>query len=353
MKIFVINPGSTSTKIAVFENDNCVMEKVVRHNPEELKAFSTASSQFEYRIKTINEIIDQEGINLSEIDAFVGRGGCLRPLSGGTYIINEQMIEDLKSSKYGDHASNLGAMIALNLAQKYGKPSYIVNPVVVDELMDEARYTGVPEIKRRTTFHALNQKAIAMRAAEEMGINYVDGNFIVAHLGGGISVGAHKNGRIVDVNNALSEGPFSPERAGSVPTLDLVELCFSGKYTKEEIKKLLVGKGGLVAYTGTSDCRDVEKMAADKPEYRKLISAMAYNIAKEICACAAALNGKIDRIAITGGVAYWSLLVEEIKKRVSFLGEVVVYPGEDELKALAEGVLRVFQGKEQAMTYSA
>ncbi len=353
MKMFVINPGSTSTKVGVFEGDKCAFEKVIRHDPEDIKGFPTAASQFEYRLKTISGIIADEGIDLKSIDAFVGRGGVLRPLDGGTYIVDEQMIDDLRTSKYGDHASNLGAMIASKLAAQYGKQAYIVNPVVVDELMDEARFTGNPDIKRRTVFHALNQKAVAMRTAIELGIPYEEGNFIIAHLGGGISVGAHKNGRIVEVNNALEEGPFSPERTGNLPSFELVELCFSGQYTKEQMKKLLVGNGGLVAYTGTSDCRELEKKAKEDVEFKKIVDAMAYKIAREICASAAALNGKVDRIAITGGLAYWPYIVQEIKNRVSFLGPVAVYPGEDELTALAEGVLRVVEGKEKALTYGA
>ncbi|NTV88940.1 MAG: butyrate kinase [Clostridiales bacterium] len=351
MKLFVINPGSTSTKVAVFSNEESEFEKVIRHDPEELKAFPTAASQFEYRSKTIGDIIAQEGIDLKEIDAYAGRGGVMRPLQGGTYAIDEYMLEDLKTSKYGDHASNLGALIAFKLASQFGKKAYIVNPVVVDELMDEARLTGIPEISRKTTFHALNQKAVALRMANENGLVYEDVNFIIAHLGGGISVGAHLKGKIVDVNNALSEGPFTPERAGNIPTLDLVDLCYSGQYTKEQMKKKLVGGGGMVAMTGTSDCRALEDRAKVDEDFRRTVDSMAYKIAREICASAAALNGKVDRIAITGGVAYWPYLVQEIKKRVSFLGPVVVYPGEDELPALAEGVLRVERGIEQVKVY--
>lgn len=351
IKIFVVNPGSTSTKVALFDGNSCLFDKTIRHNPDEIKAFTTAASQFDYRYATIMEIIGKEGIDPGTMDAFVGRGGILRPLKGGTYIVCEEMLENLKSSRYGDHASNLGAIIAARLAGQYGKTAYVVNPVVVDELMDEARLTGLPDIKRKSVFHALNQKAIAMRAAAEMGIEYGNGRFIVAHLGGGISVGAHDRGQVIDVSNGLEEGPMTPERAGALPTLQLVELCFSGRYTKDQIKKMLVGNGGLIAYTGTSDCRKLEEQAVKDENVRKTVDAMAYGISREICACAAALRGNMDSIIITGGLAYWPYVVDEIKKRVSFLGKILVYPGEDEMAALAEGVIRVLEGREQAYTY--
>lgn len=362
-RIFVINPGSTSTKVALFIGCECRFTKVVRHDPNEISRFSTAASQFSYRYDTVKEIADEACSQLNEgydvkqeglesIDAFAGRGGLLKPLQGGTYNIGTAMLEDLESSRYGDHASNLGAMIAAKLGKEFGKPAYVVNPVVVDELMDEARLTGLPEIKRRSVFHALNQKAAAMHAAEEASIDYNKGRFIVAHLGGGISVGAHEFGRVIDVNNGLEEGPFSPERAGNLPVLQLVELCFSGKYSKEEMKKLMVGKGGLAAHTGTTDCKRLESEAENGDAAVKLVfDTMLYRIAREICASAAALCGKIDRIVITGGLAYGKYTVDEISRRVSFLAPISVYPGEDEMTALAEGVLRVLEGKEAALDY--
>ena len=233
----------------------------------------------------------------------------------------------------------------------YKKKAYVVDPPVVDELMDEARYTGLPEISRISIFHALNQKATAIYAANEAGMEYNKGRFIVAHLGGGISVGAHELGRVVEVSNAFEEGPFSPERAGNLPTEQLVELCFSGRYTKAEIKKLLVGKGGLMAFTGTTDFRKLEELMEKDCEIKKLINAFAYHISREICACAASLNGKIDRIIITGGLAASKYLIEEIRRRVSFLGDIFVFPGEREMVALSEGVIRVLEGKEEAKQY--
>lgn len=261
------------------------------------------------------------------------------------------MLEDLKNLRYGDHVCNLGAMIAARLAEMYGKPSYIVNPPVVDELMNEARVTGLPAIVRRSAFHALNQKASALRAAKESGIEYDKGNFIVAHLGGGVSVGAHEHGRVVDVNDALEEGPFSPERAGSLPTRQLVDLCFSGCHTKVEIMRMLVGGGGLTAYFGTTDLKKLEEESKRDKNVREILDAMIYRFSREICACAAALRGNINRVVLTGGLAHSGLVVKGISDRVSFLGPIVVYPGEDEMAALAEGVVRVLDGKEIAYDY--
>lgn len=351
LNFFIINPGSTSTKAAIFNGGKCIADKVVRHAPEELKHFSTTISQLEYRLEAVRQIISELKTDMSDIDAFVGRGGLLKPLASGTYIINDKMLDDLTNARYGNHASNLGAIIAARLADECGKPAFTANPVVVDELMEEARITGLPFIKRRSVFHALNQKAAAVSAAAEAGIEYSKGRFIVAHLGGGISVGAHKMGRVVDVNNALEEGPFSPERAGSLPVMELVGMCFSGRYTKEEINMMLVGKGGLFAYTGTTDVRKIEEMAQKDANTKLVLDSMIYRISREICASAAALGGKVDRIVITGGLAYSKYVVKELEKRVSFLGKITVLPGEDEMAALAESVLRVYEGKEAALVY--
>lgn len=351
LEIFVINPGSTSTKIAVYNAEKCEIVKTIHHQPSDFKAFPTTTSQFEHRYRLIMEIVKQENINLNEIDAFVGRGGILRPIKGGTYIIGKEMLQDLNASKYGFHACNFGAMIANKLAEQYDKPAYVVDPPVVDEIMDEARLSGLPEIHRKIVFHALNQKSSAIYAASEAGIEYNKGRFIVAHLGGGISVGAHEFGRVLDVNNGMEEGSFSPERAGGLPTEQLVELCFSGRYTKNEIMKLLVGSGGLMAYTGTTDLLKLEALEETNVEIRKVLNAMIYQISREICASAAALNGKVDMIIITGGLAKSTLIVEGIRKRVSFLGIISVVPGEREMAAMAEGVIRVLEGKEEPKKY--
>ncbi len=351
MVVFIINPGSTSTKVALFKDEQCCFSKTIRHDSCELDEFPTAVSQMGYRFEIVRKIICEDCPEVAEADAFVGRGGLIRPLDGGTYIVSPKMLEELNASKYGDHASNLGALIASALANEYGKEAYIANPPVVDELMDEARLTGLPEIRRTSVFHALNQKAVARSAAEESGMIYENARFIVAHLGGGISIGVHDRGRVVDVSNAIEEGPFSPERAGNLPSGQLVDLCFSGKFTKKEIKRKLVGKGGFVAYAGTSDFLVLVKEYEEDATIRLLLDAFVYRVSREICAGAAALYGNIDRILITGGLAHNYFIVEKIKERISFLGPVSVFPGEDEMAALADASIRVLDGREKALIY--
>ncbi|MBC7194519.1 MAG: butyrate kinase, partial [Caldisericia bacterium] len=287
------------------------------------------------------------------ISCIVGRGGLIKPVESGTYIINEKMIEDLKEAKRGEHASNLGAIIAYEIAKELKIPAYIVDPVVVDEMDDVARISGLKGIERKSIFHALNQKAVARRAAKDLGKKYEDVNLIVVHLGGGISVGAHRKGRVVDVNNALNgDGPFAPERAGGLPTQDLVDLCFSGKYTFDEMKKKLAGEGGLVSHLGTNDAREVEKRIENGDSYARLVyEAMAYQVSRTIGEMAAVLKGEIDAIVITGGIAYSKMLVDWIRERVSFLGKILVYPGEDEMEALALGALRVLRKEEEPKIY--
>jgi butyrate kinase len=352
-RLLTINPGSTSTKIAVFDNEKLVFEKTLRHSSEEIGKYKKISDQFEFRKTVIEEALKEGGIKVSELNAVVGRGGLLRPIEGGTYIVNNDMINDLNVGVLGEHASNLGGIIAKQIGDEVGIPSYIVDPVVVDELDDVARVSGIPEIERKSIFHALNQKAIARRAAKELGKDYKDCNFIVAHMGGGVSVGVHEKGRVIDVANALDgEGPFSPERSGTLPVGDLVKMCFSGKYTQDEIKKKIKGNGGIVAYLNTNDVRDVEKSINDGNEKSKLIhDAMVYQISKEIGSCAAVLKGKVDAILLTGGIAYSNLITNNIKERVNFISDVKVYPGEDEMIALAQGGLRVLNGEEEAKVY--
>ena len=352
-RLLVINPGSTSTKIAVFDNEKPVLEQTIRHASEEIEKYDTIIDQFEFRKTVILDTLNENGINITKFSAVIGRGGLLRPMEGGTYKVNEQMLGDLREAARGQHASNLGAMIANEIAKQLNIPAFIVDPVVVDELEPVARISGMPEIERISIFHALNQKAVARRAARDLGKPYEEVNLIVAHLGGGISVGAHKMGRVVDVNNALDgEGPFSPERAGGLPVGSLIKMCFSGKYTIDEMKKKIVGKGGLVAYLGTNDGREVQKMIEGGDKNAELIyQAMGYQVAKEIGACAAVLEGKVDAVCLTGGLAYNSNLTGFISERVSFIGDVRVYPGEDEMIALAEGGLRVLRGEEEAKAY--
>lgn len=352
-RMLVINPGSTSTKIAVFEDTKPVFEETLRHSSEEIAKYKTIFEQYDFRKEVILKAVKKAGIDIKTLNAVVGRGGLLKPIEGGTYKVNDVMLEDLKVGVMGQHASNLGGIIAHEIAKSINVPAYIVDPVVVDEMDPVARISGLPGIERKSIVHALNQKAVAKRYSKDKKVKYDDLNLIVSHMGGGISVGAHKKGRIVDVNNALDgEGPFSPERSGSLPVGDLVKLCYSGKYTLEEVKKMINGKGGFVAYLGTNDARDVEKMMNEgNCEAELVFKAMAYQVSKEIGSCAAILGGKVDAIILTGGLAYGKTFVEWIKERVSFIAPIVVYPGEDELLALAEGGLRVLTGEEMPKEY--
>lgn len=353
LRLLVINPGSTSTKIGVFDNERMVFEEVIRHSSEELSPFPTIFSQYQFRKDIILETLNRKDINLTKLNAVVGRGGLLHPIPSGTYEVSDRMIEDLRMGLFGQHASSLGGILAREIASQLNIPSYIVDPVVVDELEDKARVSGLPDIERVSIFHALNQKAVARKAAKDLGKPYGELNLIVVHLGGGISVGAHKKGRVVDVNNALNgDGPFSPERAGGLPVEGLLDLCYSGRYTLEEMKKKVVGKGGLVAYLKTNDAREVERMIEAGDEHAQLIyDAMAYQIAKEIGGCAAVLGGKVDAIIITGGIAHSKMLTGWVIERVGFIAPIIVYPGEDEMTALAEGGLRVLRGEEAAKQY--
>lgn len=349
-KLLIINPGSTSTKIGVYEDEKAILVETLRHSSEEIAKYEHIYDQFQFRKNVILDVLKEKDIDIKTLNAIVGRGGLLKPIEGGTYAVNDKMLEDLKVGIQGQHASNLGGIIANEIAKELNVPAFIVDPVVVDEMEDIARVSGMPEIERKSIFHALNQKAVAKRYAKEKGKKYEDTNVIVAHMGGGVSVGAHKAGRIVDVNNALDgEGPFSPERSGGVPVGDLVKLCFSGKYTLDEIKKKINGKGGFVAYLNTNDAREVQ--GSTDPKASLVYDAMGYQVAKEIGKCAAVLCGKVEAIILTGGIAYSNRMVDYIKERVEFIAPVVVYPGEDELLALAEGALRVLTGEEPAKEY--
>lgn len=352
-KLLTINPGSTSTKIAVFENEKLIFEETLRHNVDELCAFDKIFDQYEFRKDIIIKALEKNQVDISSLDGVVGRGGLLKPIEGGTYEVNDKMLEDLKIGVQGEHASNLGGILAYEIAKGVSCKSFIVDPVVVDELQDVARISGLKEIERKSIFHALNQMAVSRRYAKSISKRYEDLNLIVAHLGGGISVGAHKNGRVIDVANALDgEGPFSPERTGGLPVGDLIKLCYAGKYTHAEVKKMIKGNGGLVSYLGTNDAREVVERIDNGDEYAKLIyNAMAYQVAKEIGASSAVLKGKVDAIILTGGIAYDKKFTSWIEEMVSFIADVIIYPGEDELEALAEGGLRVLRGEEQAKIY--
>ncbi len=351
-RILVLNPGSTSTKISVFENEEERFTEVLRHPESDLKDLTSLEDQLVYRRKVIEESLKDWPLN--SFTAIVGRGGLVKPLASGTYSINETMLNDLKLPQAARHPSSLGAILAHELAAKAGNiPNFIVDPVVVDEMEPIAKISGWPEFQRISIFHALNQKAVARQCAHELGMKYEDARLVVAHLGGGISVGAHRYGQVVDVNNALDGGgPFSPERAGTLPTSQLVKLCFSKKMTEDEVMRMLQKKGGLSAHLGSSDLRECEKSAlsGDGTSYL-VIAAMAYQIAKEIGSMVAALEGRVDAIALTGGLVYSVRFAADIKNQVEALAPVYLYPGEKEMDALALGALRVLRGEEKAKTY--
>ena len=353
-KILTINPGSTSTKIAVYRNAKSIFLKNIKHTSENLKDFDKITDQFHFRKDVILKELKEADIDINQISAIVGRGGLVRPIESGVYEVNDSMISDLKESPLGEHASNLGGLIASDIAESLPNArAFIADPVVVDEMEDVARITGHPEFKRHSIFHALNQKAVAYKAASDMKKPYKALNLILAHLGGGISVGIHKKGRVVDVNNALDgDGPMSPERTGSLPVGPLYKMAFSGKYTLEEMKRKNYGQGGLVAYLGTNDGAEVEKRIKQGDQQAKFIyDVMIYQIAKEIGSGATVLEGDVDAIVITGGLAYDKYLIDELKRKTSFIAPMRVYPGEDEMKALAEGAQRVLKGEENAKNY--
>ena len=349
MKILVINPGSSSTKIAIFENLNPIFLKNIKHSLTEISKFDSIAEQFNFRKDLILNQLKQEAISINDFDAIIGRGGFIKPVKSGIIETNESMLKTLKSGSLGEHASNLGGILADYISKMSNKEikSFILDPVVVDEMENLARYSGIPEIPRLSIFHALNQKAVIRRYSQERGMNIENLNIIVAHIGGGISLGAHKNGRAIDVNNGLDgEGPFSTDRSGGVPVGQLINLAFSGKYTQKELNLKIKGKGGLTAYLGNTDGIEIEKMInrADK-KAEEVYQAMAYQISKEIGALATVLKGKVDAIILTGGFAYSNMLINWIKARVEFISEIVVYPGEDEMKALAEGAYYALNNK--------
>lgn len=344
--ILAVNPGSTSTKVAIFEGDNNLVQKDLSHSTSELDKFDKITDQFEYRKDIIVRWYQDQGYKLEDLKAVVGRGGLLKPMPSGTYKVTDALVEDLKIGVQGEHASNLGGLIARAVAELNDVESYIVDPVAVDEFDDIARISGMPEIKRKSLLHALNVKAIAHRVANEKDTTVDKLNMVIAHLGGGISVVPLREGKMVDANNANEMGPFSPERAGGLPSGDLAKLCYSGKYTFKELKTKMRGKGGMVAYLGTNDVREALKMIEDgNKEAELILDAMAYQISKEIGAMATVLKGNVDAIVLTGGVAYAKYITDRITERVGFIAEVIIKPGEDEMIALNEGVIRVEKGE--------
>lgn len=353
-RILTINPGSTSTKIALYDDEELIFKEELTHEASKLEEYKTTSDQLPYRTEMVIEALKKHNIELSSIDAFSGRGGGLVSVKGGTYNVNDLLLEHARIGYTVQHASILGAQIAYNLAQKFGKRSFVVNPITVDEKEEVTRISGIKGVYNVSMFHALNQKEVAYRYAKSINKRYDELNLIVAHMGGGISVGAHKKGRIVDVNNAAEgDGPFSPTRSGSVTLMPIVEMCYSGKYTEKEMKELITKKGGLVSLLGTSDARDVDAMIEKGDKEAKLVyDAMIYQVAKAIGTYSVILKGKVDAIILTGGIARDEYVVEGLKDYVSYLGKIVVMPGEKEMDALANGALRVLRGEEEALEYT-
>ncbi|WP_213372276.1 butyrate kinase [Mesobacillus boroniphilus] len=352
MRILAINPGSTSTKLAVYEDEKLLFEETIRHADAEIIKLPDLADQLPYRLESILGALRMNDFKPSELDAVVGRGGMLKPMDSGTYIVDEHLLDDARSGKHGNHASNLGSIIAAEIAGTHQIPAFIVDPVCVDELIVEARISGLADIERKSHVHALNIKAVSRKMAAELGKDLDDTSFVVAHLGSGISVAALRKGRIIDVNNAENEGPFSPERAGGLPAKQLVQLCFSGKYTEKELLQRMTRQGGMYSYLETKSVIEVEQQAQDgDKEAAIILKAMVHQIGKEIGAMATVLEGKMDGFILTGGIAHSDMIVRLIQEKISFLGKVFVRPGEEELEALAAGAFRVMIGQEDAKIY--
>ena len=350
-RIVAINPGSTSTKIAVYADERPEWEKCLRHSDEGMEPFRGRPilDQLEFRRRTIEAELAAAGFALSSFDAVAGRGGLMRPIASGTYRVNEAMLADLRLAAFGEHASNLGAFLAKSIAARGQGLALVVDPVSVDEFSDVARISGTALAERHSLSHALNTKAVAKRYARERGRAYAELRLVIAHLGSGISVSAHEGGRMVDVNLAGQEGPMSPERAGGLQWMTVVELCFSGRFTQESIYNALFREGGIYSYLGTKNLREVERRIASGDAKAALVfDAMVYQVSKEIGGMAAALNGRVDAILLTGGLAHSDRLIAQLRAAIEWIAPVVVYPGEDELQALAEGALRVLRGEEEA-----
>jgi len=354
MLYLIINTGSTSTKIAVYKDDFEIFNKNIRHPEQIIQKFINIWDQYDYRKCEIIKYLEENGFTPGKFDIVVSRGGVAKPIPSGIYYINNEMLEDMKSGKYGDHACNVGCRIAYDLSKENKIPCITVDPPSTDEMSVLAKYSGIPLFVRKSSFHALNQKATARKYAKEIKKKYEEINLIVVHLGGGISVGAHQNGKVLDVNNALDgDGPFAPERSGSLPVGDLINLCFSGKYSKEEILKLVNGKGGLMSYLGTKNVLKIEKMIREGDKKTKeVFEALGYQVAKEIGAAAVVLNGRIDAIVITGNIAKSTILIEFIKNKISFLAPIKIDPGENEIEALAQGAIRYTKKEEKAKLYN-
>lgn len=352
-KVLILNLGSTSTKIAVYEDLKEKDKIIINHPTEELQKFENIWDQEDYRKEKILEAVKKNGYDLNDFDAFSCRGGNVKPVPGGIYILNEEMIADMRSGKTGVHPTNVGNSIAFELANKYNKEVITADPPVTDEFDDLARFSGIKELERISSFQALNQKRIAKKLSQDLNKNYKDTNLIIVHFGGGISVAAHKKGRVVEVNNALDGGgPFGPERAGNLPVGDLIKMCFSGKYNQEDMMKKIRGGGGLVSYLGTSNGLEVEKMIENGDQYAlKVFEAMAYQTAREIGAAAVVLKGNVDAIGFTGGYANSQRLIKLLKEWISFIADIYIYPGENEMLSLAENAYKYLNGEVKAKKY--
>ncbi len=347
--IFVVNTGSTSTKVSLFENDSALSSQTFSHSGEDLGSYNGIWGQYDFRCEIVLRWLKESGRSPS---AVVGIGGLLKPVKGGTFRVNGSMISDARRNVQGEHASNLGCAIAADVADKFGCPAFVVDPVSVDEFESLARYSGHPLIERRSLSHALNIHAAARLASAQLGKGISDTQFVVAHLGGGISVAPVRGGRIIDANDASSDGPFSPERTGGLPLQKFIDLCLSGKFSERELRRIVMGKGGLVAYLGTNSAREVEgRIDAGDSSAREVYEAMAYQISKEIGGMSTVLTGRLNATVLTGGLAASEKLVGWIKERVGFIAPVLVFPGEDEMRSLALGALRVLRGEEEAMEY--
>lgn len=352
-KILSINPGATSTKVALYDNETPVKVETIRHSPEDLSSFESTLDQLDYRKRLVLKFLEENEAKVIELSAVVGRGGPFKPLESGTYRVSEKMLSDIRSGNVqADHPSNLGALIAHEIVRGTNVPALIVDPVSVDEFIPEARISGLPEIERRSLGHALNTKMVARKVAKKLGKKYEELNLVIVHLGSGISVSSHLKGKMIDVNNANDMGPFSPQRTGALPVTGLAGLCFSGQYTQKEMIDLLTKKGGLLAHLGIDNVEEVEKRIDDGDQKAKLIyDTMIYQIAKEIGAMATTLEGMVDAIVLTGGIANSGRLTDSIAQRVKFIAPVMVFPGEDEMEALTLGALRVLSGEEKAKEY--
>ena len=353
-KILAINPGSTSTKIAVFENDKELMHKNVSHEAEKLAEFDTVQDQLDYRKEMVEEACKEAGIDLDSIDIFVGRGGGLHPVPGGTYIVDDVVLRDAAIGVPGQHPAQLASQICAKFVAQYGGEAYIVNPPDTDELQEVARFTGIKGLYRDSAAHALNQKEIAIRYCADKGLKYDECNLIIAHIGGGISVTAHRQGLMVDGNNIIKgEGPMTPTRAGALPTTAVLKMAYSGEYTEKELKTLLTKNSGFVSHLGTSDAREVESMMEEGNTYaKKVYDAMIYQICKAIGECAVVLKGDVQGIILTGGMSYSDYLTAEVKDYAGWICPVTVMPGELEMEALAAGCMRVKTGIEEAKHYA-